>query len=1020
MPGPGSVVTLWSDVGGQNQGPIPVLARQRMKLRLDGRWAFDFEAADGLWRFLAKQRRSVVRVELHGGRATYEWRLMGIQYGKGAGDGTVKVHCEALTTVLTDLGHLRVRDGSINRFSLGARMQTPRYYLETFVQAYAQEKGAGWFTIGDVENDGLYTVDWNAETGQWLVQELAERTLLEPLLKYHGPGDHRLHMLQRIGSEQPLVVVSDGRNLLSVIRTQSPQGFASAAIGFGGVPEGGTERATMGLAAWRVAAVGATTVTLEDRNGGDPPDLQDDQSAGRYLRSIDGVLHLIVSTVAGPPCVFTLEAGHPASFAVDDDVEIRLDAEGRLVDSLTDPEADVYVEKQFVVDDYRGERNYALNPLGEDVTTPPSAVPAGTVSNGFVSPGATTWSIRGITPANRVIPAGSVVTVIVAPTYVKVHRTTGSATASGGVASLAVDPPMGGTFQSVGGTVPDGTPVVIYERPGNAPDRWDVPDDGTLATPILQVRPATLKDLEGNVDLGAGDQDGPMTFQGPATAFGTADGEIYPGDAIGTAQGWRPVLLPASLDSSGEALLYVGRHSQSAAGSMGAGVQAAKLYRPRFPIDRPQESVVTSVARRQSDGAATIFLAPKIGTEPKVISPVTGIKNVQIVVEVTIRGTAGLSPAGAPGVPKIEVYNGTTLIAQGAPTAPVVFPSAASPQDQSLVLSALVPLDQPLNLSTKLVLPSTSTVTFTGQFFTFVRSFMEQIGSEDPNAPPAWPSHGTAIWQDSNRRLQLYRHGRDEWGFQVREFWQRWVNEPPEPKIELGGELLAVTSLNGMQGVRFRFTEVDYALDDPGDTRFRALSRLEEAMQLIERRIKKASRGDTSVKGGTLVMPGSTPTSPPAQTPGAGAGSGGTNAGGSIFLATSATHPVPNHLGDYVHEQDVLNILQWFPAKVWDEILDSTRGDHRVAMTRGAEMAVTFVRWHLGLHGFRPDDDGRRILDSLLAARDGTTMLAGDLVRVVHGSDPDVPRPLFARYVEWIGDVEPNEATDDDSWLDTS
>lgn len=40
-------------------------------------------------------------------------------------------------------------------------------------------------------------------------------------------------------------------------------------------------------------------------------------------------------------------------------------------------------------------------------------------------------------------------------------------------------------------------------------------------------------------------------------------------------------------------------------------------------------------------------------------------------------------------------------------------------------------------------------------------------------------------------------------------------------------------------------------------------------------------------------------------------------------------------------------------------------------------------------------------------------------VRVHHGSDPDVPRPS-AVYVEWVGSVAPNNATEEDTWIDTN
>lgn len=40
-------------------------------------------------------------------------------------------------------------------------------------------------------------------------------------------------------------------------------------------------------------------------------------------------------------------------------------------------------------------------------------------------------------------------------------------------------------------------------------------------------------------------------------------------------------------------------------------------------------------------------------------------------------------------------------------------------------------------------------------------------------------------------------------------------------------------------------------------------------------------------------------------------------------------------------------------------------------------------------------------------------------VRVHHGSNPNVARPS-AVYVEWVGSVAPNNATVEDTWIDTA
>lgn len=40
-------------------------------------------------------------------------------------------------------------------------------------------------------------------------------------------------------------------------------------------------------------------------------------------------------------------------------------------------------------------------------------------------------------------------------------------------------------------------------------------------------------------------------------------------------------------------------------------------------------------------------------------------------------------------------------------------------------------------------------------------------------------------------------------------------------------------------------------------------------------------------------------------------------------------------------------------------------------------------------------------------------------VRVHHGTDPSIDRP-DALYVEWVGSVAPNNATSQDTWIDTN
>ena len=46
--------------------------------------------------------------------------------------------------------------------------------------------------------------------------------------------------------------------------------------------------------------------------------------------------------------------------------------------------------------------------------------------------------------------------------------------------------------------------------------------------------------------------------------------------------------------------------------------------------------------------------------------------------------------------------------------------------------------------------------------------------------------------------------------------------------------------------------------------------------------------------------------------------------------------------------------------------------------------------------------------------------VASHVVRVVHGATAGTARPAGATYVEWVGSVEPTNAQNDDTWVDTS
>lgn len=957
------LVTLHSDVGGSLLGPIPIAAKQRVTFRRDGNNEWAFDAADGAWRDSAVILQSVVRLDLPY-RGISEWRLTGLQRGVGTGRGAVRVQCQSLRRVLRDAGRLRVTlQGGGSRYSLQAKQRPARFYLEEVLLPHMQAEGFDWFGIGDVEDDTtLLSLKWYGKNGQWLVDELCKRTGrnhkgLEQELRRHGHGDHRLHLVERVNGDAEEVVVAEGRNMLSAILTQGSQGLATVIQGFGGVPAGGTERAGSGLASWKVVEPYGDVIYLADRNGGDGPVAITGQYArrngvvgsGNYLRSVAGDHYEIIASDAESQTV-TLVSGGGAAFQADDEVEIRKDSFGTLLDEAKDPATSHRVVENFERDDYRGERNYAPNPFGSTNTgAEPAVVRA--QSAGSSTPGGSTLALDGILPSNRTIPEGSVVCVPVAPTYLKVMRTTAPVTASGGAATLPISPALpnmnpGPTFE---GPVPNNTEFLIFENPAALPDHWSSPQADTDQTPLVVRRPAGLVDLEGgSVDLGVGIADGPVTITGLGAYEGTADGEVYPGDALVTAVGWQPILSQGTI-ASGQVTVLLGRHSGTSAGSTGAGTQAASIVRPQAPAREQQTHLTTLVSRKHNDQTTTLYLANSAELDPVLVSPIPGQENVAVQVEILVRGTGGLGLSGAPTVPRVELYDDGVLVAEGAPDTPLNFPAGTGPQDQILVLRAPVALDQARLLKPRVYGPAQNTTQFIGQFFTTILGVGIMVGSDDPNTPVIWGSWGTQIRQDENRHLLLQRQVPEQFSFTVYELKHRFGANPPEPIIREGGSLFARTSLNGNVGVHFRFEEIDVSVDDEADTRFKANSRLEEATELFMRRILESSGGSGSVAGGTILEPGLVTGRTPVPST------------GSVHIATSTTRPPANHKGDLVHQTDLLDILQWAGAR-WEEVLEATRGDLRVALTEGASLAGAYAVWESQRQGWSVDANGSRIL----------------------------------------------------------
>jgi hypothetical protein len=65
----------------------------------------------------------------------------------------------------------------------------------------------------------------------------------------------------------------------------------------------------------------------------------------------------------------------------------------------------------------------------------------------------------------------------------------------------------------------------------------------------------------------------------------------------------------------------------------------------------------------------------------------------------------------------------------------------------------------------------------------------------------------------------------------------------------------------------------------------------------------------------------------------------------------------------------------------------------------------------------RDNHTGSQGIDTVSGLQDA---LDARIIRVVHGSTANTARPEDAVYVEWVGSVEPDNAEENDTWVDTS
>ena len=826
--------------GGEALHVIPQLDG-RMTDVLDRRQELNFPALRYLrgepapWFEAALLRRHVVRVEIPEYEITRQWRLSGLEDSLGdSNEMQVMVKAEPAITLFRDVGFLRATTiGGGSQYILEDEL-SEEDWIANYIIPFMTDYGHSYVSIGDIEFSGLHPIKIDRWTPLQLLNELESRSGGE---LYFNDADGTINLVEQIGEAEPQVLISGGRNVLSLRRTRAPTGYATVIQPFGKIPKGETERATIAFAAWPVTAVSGDVLTLSPS-----PIVLDDQyvlPTQRYALAPDGTLWAIESTTAATGQM-TLETGGGAHFTANvSRLEIRADDQGTLLDELEDPTATKRVVGSFDVAEARGERNYQPNPFGEGADTDGIW---GQV-DADVS-GSATVTIKSISPSNRPFPDNAVLIIASAPSigYLLSHtfyQITNPETASGGVVTFDVSPNI---------TATEDTTVLIVDRE-TLPTGWTDPNAATNKAAIWFTRPTDLPNLTGLVNGAYNTSTGRLTMDGLSS-----DDDIYPGDVVKVGNIRYLITLPAAV-SGGAAtvhLTYLEAFFPPNATTLADNV-AIEIIRPNFQQDVPATSAITVFSRALNPGGSG-SAAGVLDLPPITIPYVPGKPTLAIRIGMVLRGGSNaLNIFDLIDVPVVQLLDDDTdaVLAQVIVTA-----QATAETDINEPVRMDYTMDQTRTFRLRLIGPgrrgqNAGVTTVMSPIINWHYATLF-LGSSDPEIPIIEDSHANVLVDYGNVRLLVHGQIPEEWKASHRDLVHRFNMTPPEAKPVMGAEARYHIDEIDLDEI-FRFVRVDYGLVGQ-EPEYILATKLDGIFQALDKRFsKRGGSGAGSIAIGRMT-----------------------------------------------------------------------------------------------------------------------------------------------------------------------
>lgn len=342
-----------------------------------------------------------------------EWRVASWTRGFVGTEETWRISCAPIHSVLADTGPVTQVAGRRVLRNAGGLNLLLRQYLVSHLLAHLSRRGIDWIERGETQSDQAFDSSWEGDTAKALLRRWHEDDLglewrLRPVYDGTRVEKYMLDSVEETGSGAAEPFVVEGRNLVAFEEQAERPGLYNVLQPVGVLPEGAEERAGIEEATWRVAAKNGNVLTLEARQGGPGPVLEDGQLEGAYLLLPDGSLEEVTGTVA-PDTVTVADA---AEVDEGDDVMFVADAAGLQLRELESPSGIAETAGQRIVgtteQDFRGERNWLGNPLMSDWPSPLD-LSAPLLGKGLATGSAGTPDVAFPAHPNTTIPAGSVV-----------------------------------------------------------------------------------------------------------------------------------------------------------------------------------------------------------------------------------------------------------------------------------------------------------------------------------------------------------------------------------------------------------------------------------------------------------------------------------------------------------------------------------------------------------------------------------------------------------------------------------